>query len=177
MSASDLFTDLFGAGRGRPKRRRRRRPPGERRSLQEIASDSLHQPQDPAAIRALAAELRERDRWFDTPVREQPLLRLAIASLIAGAQTAYEQRPPARSQAGRAEAQTRRLALADARVLLADLVDECSGDWRRVLISRGAQLGVARGQALARHRRTLAEDRELLRAAADPVDDDPPPAA
>jgi len=62
-------------------------------------------------------------------------------------------------------------------VLLADLMGERAGDFERVLASRGAQQGMLSGAALERHRRQLAEDRELLRVAEAEDHDDGPTAA
>lgn len=173
MSAPDSFTELFGPDRGRP-RPGKRAIAGGRRTLKAIAGDALRQPQQSEVVRALADELREHDRWRVMAPREAPLLRLALASLVAGATTAYERRPPARSQAGRAQAQLRRTALAQARVLLADMQGDRAGDWRRVLASHGAQKGVLNGASLQRWQRALEDDRALLVAQAASAAEPPP---
>jgi hypothetical protein len=162
MDDSGFVDALGGTIRGRPKPVRRKRKPGARRPLSAIATDARKRPQDPAQVRALVRELREHRKWNVVATSEQAPLRLTLASLVAGAHTAYETRAPSRTRVGRAQAQVLMLALADARVLLADLIGERAGDFERVLASGGAQHGTLSGAALERHRRQLAEDRELL---------------
>ena len=168
----DRFDELFGPSRGRPRRGRPKRPPGARRPLKSITKDALAQPREPDAVMSLVAELQEHQRWKVVSSADQPLVRVALASLVAGSHTAYQQRPPARSKAGREEAHVRRLALAHARIGLAHFAGERAGDWRRILATHGRQHGTLTGAALNRHQRDLAEDRTLLAA----VETDVPPA-
>jgi hypothetical protein len=151
--------------RGRVRRKPRRRKPDDPRLLSTIVADAQRQPQEPQAIHALVSELR--DHWgarLGTPAADEPVGRLAAASLVAGAYTGWGRRPAARSKAGRAEAESSRLALAAARVLFADLAGD-RAQWSRCLDARGRAKGTLSGAALERQRRTLAEDLVLVSAA------------